>query len=409
MDVICSPPALSYPDGGRQSPAALQAIKQLVRLLLAREDANRLQPLAPLSRAGPALLASLCELPAVDLLATIRRQRLECLLHGDTYVAELLPALWPSLQHLARREAMAALALASLTREISRLLQQAEIPLLVIKGVPLALQTTSSIAARGRGDLDLFVNPSDVVRTIAVLQAAGFQVFNASYLGLIDASLLGRYCRWLDYELPLYRQKGEALQVIDLHWRLDLGYKVLPAFGICHSQQSSVLIGDTSIGTLNLPYAFQHACAHAAKDNWMCLRNLVDIHRLARMIEHDLLVALQSYSYVRSSFLVAQEVSGLPLQAPPSRKQSAPAASIIQRASLHQMLGWRKNPPYRSFRSLINVEDSNWSWAGMMGLLKALVRIVLPPYSFVNPESGRYSLHTFYIFYRKRFVKYFHN
>ena len=86
MDVHPSPPALSYPDGGQQTPAALQAIKQLVRLLLAREDASLLEPLAPLPRAGPALLASLGELPAADLLATIRRQRLECLLHGDPYV-----------------------------------------------------------------------------------------------------------------------------------------------------------------------------------------------------------------------------------------------------------------------------------------------------------------------------------
>ena len=97
MDVLPSPPVLSYPDGGQQTPASLQAIKQLVCLLLAREDASLMERLAPLPVAGPALLASLGELPAVDLLATIRRQRLMCLLHGDPYVEELLPALWPSI------------------------------------------------------------------------------------------------------------------------------------------------------------------------------------------------------------------------------------------------------------------------------------------------------------------------
>jgi hypothetical protein len=417
MDVVCSPPALSYPDGGQQTPAALQAIKQLVRLLMAREDASRLQPLAPLPRAGPALLASLGELPAVDLLATIRRQRLECLLHADPYVAELLPALWPSLQRLARRETMAALALASLTREISSLLQQAQIPLLVIKGVPLALQTTSSIASRGRGDLDLFVDPSDVVRTVAVLQAAGFQTIRTCDLGFTDASLLGRYCRWLHYELPLSRQKGVAVQSIDLHWRLDLSYKALPTFRRCHAQRRSVLIGVTSICTLDLPYAFQHACAHAAKDNWMCLRNLVDIHRLARIVDHDLLIALQSYSYVRSSCLVTHELTGLPLQMPPVRQLPAPAKSIIQKAGIYQLLVWRQaptQPPYRSlvpgllrqFKSLMDLKDFNRSSPGLMGFLAELMRIVVPLNSLVNPATGRLTLPVG--FYITRFKRYFH-
>jgi hypothetical protein len=417
MDVCCSPPALSYPDGGQQTPAALQAIKQLVRLLLAREDASLLEPLAPLPRACPALLASLGELPAVDLLATIRRQRLECLLHADPYAAELLPALWPSLQRLARREMMAALALASLTREISSLLQQAQIPLLVIKGVPLALQTTRSIASRGRGDLDLFVNPSDVVRTVAVLQAAGFQTIRSCDLGFIDASLLGRYRRWLYYELSLCRQKGEAVQTLDLHWRLDLSYKALPTFRRCYAQRTSVLIGDTSIGTLNLPYAFQHACAHAAKDNWMCLRNLVDIHRLARMLDHDLLIGLQCYSYVKSSCLVTHELTGLALQLPPVRQPPAPAESIIQKVEAYQLLGWRQappQPPYRSFvpgwlvqfKSLMDLNDCNNNWAGRIGFLAELMRVAVPPEALVNPKTGRHTLPLG--FYIKRFKRYFH-
>ena len=413
MDVLASPPALSYPDGGQQTPAALQAIKQLVRLLLAREDASLLERLAPLPRAGPALLASLGELHAVDLLATIRRQRLECPLHADPYVAELLPALWPSLQHLARRETMAALALASLTREISSLLEHAQIPLLVIKGVPLALQTTSSIASRGRGDLDLFVDPSDVPRTVAVLQAAGFHVFAASDLGFIDASLLGRYCRWLYYELPLFRQKGEKLQTIDLHWRLDLGYKALPIFRRCYAQSSHVLIGDTSICTLDLPYAFQHACAHAAKDNWMCLRNLVDIHRLARRLDPTVLIALQGYSYVRSSCLATNEATGLRLQMPSDRHLQSPAENSVQRSTVYQLLGWRQLPSYRSlapgwflqFRSLMVVEDFPYNWAGWIGALTEFIRIVLPPDSIVNPATGRFTLPMGY--FARRFKRYF--
>ena len=412
MDVLPSPPALSYADGGQQTPAALQAIKQLVRLLLAREDASLQQPLAPLPRAGPALLASLGELPAVDLLATIRRQRLECLLHGDPYVAELLPAHWLSLQHLARRETMSALALASLTCEISSLMQQAQIPLLVIKGVPLALQTTSSLASRGRGDLDLFVDPSDVVRTVAVLQANGFQT-GGFCLHFIDTSLLGCYCRRWYNEIPLTRKKREAEQIIDLHWSLHSVYKALPSFRQSHAKRSSVLISETSICTLDLPYAFQHACAHAAKDNWMCLRNLVDVHRLARTLNQELLVALQRYSYVRSTCLVTSELTGMQLPWPPWLRQASPDKSIIQKACIYQLLGWRQLPLNRSFaagsllrlRTLLDLEDFDHSWVGLIGLLNQLVRFILPPDALLNPATGQFALPGDY--YARKFKKYF--
>ena len=113
-------------------------------------------------------------MPSATLLRAIQRHRLESLLQSDPGVGNLLPDLRGDLQRAARSEAMAALALASLTREMAVLCAEAGIPLLVLKGIPLALQTTGSLTARGRGDCDLFVDPSQVGEAIALLQAAGF-------------------------------------------------------------------------------------------------------------------------------------------------------------------------------------------------------------------------------------------
>jgi hypothetical protein len=395
----------------------LQVIKQLVRLLLAREDASRLQPEAPSPRAGTELLASLSGLPPRDLLATSRRQRLECLLCGDPYVAELLPALWPSLRGLAHRETMAALALASLTRDITGLLEQAQIPVLVIKGVPLALQTTSSIAARGRGDLDLFVDPSDVLRTVDVLRASGFHICEARYVGLEHDSMLGRYCRWLYNELPLARLKGEAIQTIDLHWRLDIASKALPSFRQSHAQRECLQIGESSVGTLNLQYAFQHACAHAAKDNWMCLRNLIDIHRLANRLEPEVLISLQAYSYVRSSCIASMMATGMRIQILPHREILHLVERVICQSTVYQMLGWRQQPPQPPYltavpgsllhlRSLMEADNFHQSWNGWIGLVPGFMSIAFPPDSFVNPVTGQFCLPFTFIFQRlKRYLR----
>lgn len=66
--------------------------------------------------------------PSEALLAAIRRHRWACVIHGDPLVTRLLPELAPPIQALARQDAMAALALASLTREMAALFEQAAIP-----------------------------------------------------------------------------------------------------------------------------------------------------------------------------------------------------------------------------------------------------------------------------------------
>ena len=85
------------------TPAALEATKALVQLVLQRERDGDLD-------APAGLRQQLDTVPKEALLASIRRHRLECLLHGDPLVASLLPELQTALQVLARQNAMDALA-----------------------------------------------------------------------------------------------------------------------------------------------------------------------------------------------------------------------------------------------------------------------------------------------------------
>ena len=57
---------------------------------------------------------------------------------------------------------------------MAALFELAGIPMLVIKGIPLALQTTGSLIARGRGDLDLLVDTKRLPAVVALLESAGF-------------------------------------------------------------------------------------------------------------------------------------------------------------------------------------------------------------------------------------------
>jgi len=293
------------------TPAALEATKGLVRLILQREREEKQQEPVGGDPISAELRRQLDAVPREQLLGAIRRHRLECLMHGDPIVAGLLPELAQKLQRLARQEAMAALALNSLTREMATLFEQAGIPMLVIKGIPLALQTTGSPTTRGRGDLDLLVDPKRLPEALQLLESAGFEkTYGASCVG--SYSLQGAYSRFVSIELSLVRLRGQR-QWIDLHWHVSHARGVLPAFSGLWHNRVYVDINGTSVATLSLEEAFIHACCHAASDCWMCIRNLVDVERLTRKLNPQDIESLQQKRLVRKTCAVASACGASPI------------------------------------------------------------------------------------------------
>jgi hypothetical protein len=319
-----------------------------------------------------------------ELLAAIRRHRLEVLLHGDPLVSELLPELAGPLKTFARSETMAAMALASLTREMAGLFEQAEIPMLVIKGVPLSLQTTGSLTARGRGDLDLLVDPRHVGEAIELLEREGFVLTNgASCVGA--KGWRGRYSRFASIEISLHRKKGQRTEWIDLHWHAASVRGVLPAFSELLAYKQPILINTQIINTLSLNHAFLHACCHAAADRWMFLRNLADIHRLSFQINPSGLEKIGSSELVATAQAMLS-MSGLPVSfqqwpSRPTQRSWKPDWTAIAKAA-QTLDKWEQEPllgfGIRNLALAWNAE--NW--------LSKMCLMVAPPDTLINPSSA---------------------
>jgi hypothetical protein len=365
------------------TPAALEATKALVRLVLQREREGNLDAPAGLSQ-------QLDAVPKEALLASIRRHRLECLLHGDPFVARLIPQLASTLQALARQEAMAAMALASLTREMAALFEQAAMPMLVIKGIPLALQTTGSLTSRGRGDLDLLVDSKRLLEAVALLESAGFSRCLGQFPRQLD-SVWGRYSRWAGYEFSLARQGPAGLQWIDLHWALSNVRAPLPSFELAWHCGEQLDLNGQPVRTLSRLHAFRHACAHAAKDEWMCLRNLIDIDRLADQLKGCDLRQLRHQPTVRWSGAVTHAVTANEALHHFNRgRPSAGSARAMVRAAHVQARPWRSQGPgpwtprrWASAvgrRLLLSRAPGDW--------LRTLLFYTLLPAAFSDPETG---------------------
>ena len=364
------------------TPAALEATKALVQLVLQREREGNLD--VPVG-----LRQQLDAVPKETLLASIRRHRLEGLLRRDPLVASLLPELAATLQVLARQDAMAALALASLTREMAALFEQAAMPMLVIKGIPLALQTTGSLTSRGRGDLDLLVDPQRLPEAVALLESSAFRRL-PGYLPRDLNSFWARYGRWAGYELSMVREGEGAPQWIDLHWALSNVRGPLPSFAVAWQCRELLEFSGQSVSTLSRAHAFQHACAHAAKDQWMCLRNLIDIDRLGRQLSSAALISLRREPTVRWSGAVTHIVAEAVYLKIFLQLDRRGMLNALQRARQAQLLPWRCEgigpwTPGRWFSTvwrLLALSRSTQDW------LRTLCYYILLPAAFVDPLTG---------------------
>ena len=379
------PPALATPI----TSETLAAVRALTAWVLQRERATEAGS-APES-APETLRQQLDALPSATLLQGIQRHRLESFLQADPAVSDLLPDLRIDLQRAARLEAMAALALASLTREMAFLLAEAGIPLLVIKGIPVALQTTGTLTGRGRGDLDLLVDPSELVPAVALLESSGFERVS----GKIPHNLIGpsgRYSRWVGYELSMFRISScGRREWIDLHWALSNVRAPVPTFPKAWAEQELVKINQQWIPTLSRRHAFQHGCAHAAKDGWGSLRQLVDLQRLSMQLPEAELQAERRWRPVVLSLTVLK-VMFSPEPRPGTELPERRNGWVLRRsfqAQLSATSHWDASPhgwsaqAWWSRWSVLVALSTNWrDW------LRLLLNSLLGPEHFCNPLTG---------------------
>jgi hypothetical protein len=260
----------------------------------------------------------------------------------------------------------------------------------VIKGIPLSLQSTGSLTARGRGDLDLLVDPRQMPQALDLLQSAGFDLtYGASAVGA--GSWLGHYSRFVSIEISLVRLRGQR-QWIDLHWHPSHARGVLPAFRELWRDRDHVAINGVSVYTLALEAAFVHVCCHAAADCWMCIRNLVDVQRLSRRLDQQALSAMRKHRLVRKTCAVANEcVPDLRFLALLAGKTSGKDCRALSSAREAQVLPWRSLgngewTVHNRTRYLLRLMNLSRHPAHLTSML---MQQVIPPESLVDMQTGQ--------------------
>ncbi|HEY1796192.1 MAG TPA: nucleotidyltransferase family protein [Stellaceae bacterium] len=181
----------------------------------------------------------------------------------------------PAVAELGRHahvSARRALAQGALISRLLRLLTDAGIRVLTLKGIVLSAQLYGDPARRSAADIDLLIDPVQFERAAALLVAAGYRPKGHDNLSPRQRTA---YRYWIKDVVLVDAVSGTP---IELHHRLTDNPELLCAhFDTLWRERDEVAVWGVTAATLGRRYLPLYLCAHGAVHGWDRLRWLIDL------------------------------------------------------------------------------------------------------------------------------------
>ncbi len=278
----------------RAQPLTARSVRQVTWAVRHSLASERQEPVT----SGSDLADRIDEADVPDFVRAARVHRVTDLLTEQGRRLSLPAEVLGDLRDSAKRSAMAALLSARQTAQVHRILAEAGVPALGLKGIALSVLTTGTLTARGPGDIDVLVRPEDLPAAHRALTESGW---TSSGLAEPADDRLSAWIRWMRRE----RSYVSDVSTIDLHWRVAVDQTLLPPARELLTRAVVVDIDGFPVRTLAPSDALAAACYHAYLDRFARLRGLIDIVRLAR----DPRVAVPASAPASQRRMVAESVT----------------------------------------------------------------------------------------------------
>lgn len=145
----------------------------------------------------------------------------------------------------------------------------AGIPLLFLKGLPLGALAYGNPSIKSSIDIDLLIDPSDLVRSAASLRGCGYRL-------VAPAGDDGLLLRWHRGCKESVWRNDRARTQIDLHTRTSDNPRLIPTIDV-HSPSQQVEVGDgIALPTLADEELFGYLAVHGASSAWFRLKWIAD-------------------------------------------------------------------------------------------------------------------------------------
>jgi Uncharacterised nucleotidyltransferase len=177
---------------------------------------------------------------------------------------------------------------------LQRLFDDANLPVLFIKGAVLGLMAFGNLGLRDSQDIDLLVTHEILPAATAVILRAGYRRVDPSS-DISDTQLR--------QVMPLRKDLGFIHQAtslrIELHWRLFLNPHAMAETSIVASSRVVPLTGTAGLRTLGEEDLFAYLCMHGALHWWNRLKWLADINALLATLPEDSIERLVRAAEIR--------------------------------------------------------------------------------------------------------------
>ena len=210
------------------------------------------------------------------VLRTARRHRVEGLVHDGLRQAGVAPSS-PVAKQLATAAAAIARDNLRFTAEaarLDRLLREAGVDFLFLKGVTLNLLAYGTLALKRAIDIDMVVDPARYEAAIAAVEAAGYRCIQpregASHAEIVAWAKRTKHSMWTN---------GPIL--LELHTAFVDSERMLGAVGVQSPRQAVRLSGGIVLPTLARDELFAYLAVHGATHAWSRLKWLADIAAFA--------------------------------------------------------------------------------------------------------------------------------
>jgi hypothetical protein len=174
------------------------------------------------------------------------------------------------------------LAMAEEALRLQRLFDEAQLPVLFVKGSSLAMLAFGNLGLSGSQDIDLLVPRETLPAATELVARAGYRRFDPPP-GISDTQL-----RQL---LSLRRDLGFVHQTtglpIELHWRLFSNPHAMAEGSILAASREVLLTDTLGLHTLGEEDLFAYLCMHGALHWWNRLKWLADVNALLASTPED--------------------------------------------------------------------------------------------------------------------------
>jgi hypothetical protein len=188
------------------------------------------------------------------------------------------------------------LAMAAEALRLQRLFDEAQLPVLFVKGSSLAMLAFGNLGLSGSQDIDLLVPRETLPAATELVARAGYRRFDPPP-GISDTQL-----RQL---LSLRRDLGFVHQTtglpIELHWRLFSNPHAMAEDSIMAASREVLLTDTMGLHTLGEEDLFAYLCMHGALHWWNRLKWLADVNALLASTPEDSIERLVRAAKIRGT------------------------------------------------------------------------------------------------------------